>query len=97
MSMRENVGGRGGRAVMCLVACSLLALLSAGCHSMPGRAEGDALGSIPPVTYSEKVYWYHNIFFWTKPLPRAVVVRRIAEEVLSTRSLQVTLTPSFPS
>jgi hypothetical protein len=72
-----------------LVTSLTLLVLGAGCYSAPGRAVGDPIGAINGVTYEEPVRWYHHVCFWTKPLPRAVVVRKVVTERLATGSLRV--------
>jgi len=44
---------------------------------------------MPHITYAEPVRWYHHVFFWTKPLPRAVPVRFVRREPLETGVLLI--------
>lgn len=74
----------------CLTWVLVLAPL-AGCHTLPGEPLGDPLDRIPNVTYDEPVGLYHDIAFWTKPLPRAVPVRAMRVERLPEGHLRVVI------
>ena len=59
-----------------------------GCSTLPGTPEPDVLLRISEVTFEEDVHWYHSVLFWSKPLPRAILVRKMEAIPLDTGNLQ---------
>jgi len=81
--------GRLGRCWMALFSGAMFVLIClAGCYHPPGTPKGDPYGHIPSITYAERVRWYHEILFWTMPLPRKVPIRLVRLERLPTGSLR---------